>query len=53
MVVLIFLPQPRVHNSKGVQLPCQLIPRPHPLVRRNSLVNQVKFLELVHTFATV
>ena len=30
-----------------------LIPRPHPLTRRNGLVNQVKFVGLVHTFATV
>ena len=30
-----------------------LIPRPHPFVRRNGVVNQVEFLGLVHTFATV
>ena len=30
-----------------------LVPRPHPLTRRNNLVNQVKFLELVHGFATL
>ena len=30
-----------------------LIPRPHPLMRRNSLVNQVKFLGLAHAFATM
>ena len=29
------------------------VPRPHPLMRRNGLVNQVEFLGLVHTFATV
>ena len=30
-----------------------LIPRSHPLTRRNGLVNQIKFLELVHTLTTV
>ena len=30
-----------------------LVPRLHPLMRRNSLVNQVEFLGLAHTFATV
>ena len=30
-----------------------LIPRPHPLTRRNGLVNQVEFLGLARTFATV
>ena len=30
-----------------------LIPRPHPLTRRNGLVNQVEFLWLAHTFVTV
>ena len=30
-----------------------LVPRPHPLTRRNSLVNQVEFLGLVHAFATM
>ena len=29
-----------------------LVPRPHPLTRRNGLVNQVEFLGLAHTFAT-
>ena len=29
------------------------VPRPHSLTRRNSLVNQVEFLGLVHTFAVV
>ena len=28
-----------------------LVPRPHPLTRRNGLVNQVKFLKHVHTHA--
>ena len=30
-----------------------LVPRPHPFMRINGLVNQVKFLGLVHTFGTV
>ena len=30
-----------------------LVPRPHPLTRRNGLVNQVKFCELAHNFTTV
>ena len=30
-----------------------LVHRPHPLTRRNGLVNQVKFLGLAHTFATL
>ena len=33
--------------------PTSLVPRPHPLMRRNGLVNQVEFLGLVHTFATM
>ena len=30
-----------------------LIPRPHPLMRRNGLVNQIKFLGLTGALATV
>ena len=30
-----------------------LVPRPHPLMSRNSLVNQVEFLGLPHGFATM
>ena len=30
-----------------------LITRPHPLMSRNGLVNQVKFLGLAHAFAIV
>ena len=30
-----------------------LVPRPHPLTRRNGLVNQVDFLGLAHSFATM
>ena len=30
-----------------------LVPRPHPLTRRNGLVNQVDFLGLAHAFATM
>ena len=26
--------------------PCSLIPRPHPLMRKNNLVNQVEFIGL-------
>ena len=29
-----------------------LVPRPHPLTRRNGLVSQVEFLGLAHTFTT-
>ena len=29
-----------------------LVPGPHSLMRRNSLVNQVELLGLAHTFAT-
>ena len=37
----------------GESLECSLVPRPLPLMRRNGLVNQVKFLGVAHTFATV
>ena len=30
-----------------------LVPRPHPLTRRNGLVNQVEFLGLAGALATV
>ena len=30
-----------------------LVPRPHPLMRRNGVVNPVEFLELVHALATL
>ena len=30
-----------------------LVPRPHPLTRRNSMVNQVEFLGLAGTLVTV
>ena len=30
-----------------------LVPRPHPLTRRNDLVNQVEFLGLGHAFVTM
>ena len=30
-----------------------LVPRPHPLMRRKGLVNQVKFLGLAHAFMTM
>ena len=32
---------------------CSLVPRPHPLTRRNGLVNQVEFLGLTGALATV
>ena len=41
------------HLSCGCCEGTSLVPRPHPLTRRNGLVNQVEFLGLVHTFATV
>ena len=34
-------------------IPLSLVLRPHPLMRRNGLVNQVDFLGLVHTFAAM
>ena len=39
--------------SRCISLNESLVPRPHPLMRRNGLVNQVEFLGLVYTFATV
>ena len=30
-----------------------LVPRPHPLMRRNGLVNQIEFLRLAGALATV
>ena len=42
-----------VCNTKWPQWKKCLVPRPYPLMRRNGLVNQVEFLGLVHTFATV
>ena len=41
-----------VVRSPGL-LPPSLVPRPHPLTRRNGLVNQVDFLGLAHDFATM
>ena len=35
------------------QLPVVIIKNLHPLTRRNGLVNQVEFLGLAHTFATM
>ena len=32
---------------------CSLVPRPHPLTKRNGLVNQVEFLGLADALATV
>ena len=36
-----------------IQCHPSLVPRPHPLTRRNDLVNQVVFLGMVHSFPTV
>ena len=33
--------------------PYSLVPRPHPLTRRNGLVNQVEFLGLAGALATL
>ena len=40
-------------TQDSCRLDHSLIPRPHPLTRRNGLVNQAKFLGLAHTFASV
>ena len=40
-------------GRKSVMVTYSLVPRPHPLTRRNGLVNQVEFLGLAHAFATV
>ena len=50
-----------MHNAGVVQVISEimyfyiisLVLRPHPLMRRNGLVNQVEFLGLAHTFATM
>ena len=47
---IVSCPDPTLKVRKGHP---SLVPRPHPLPRRNGLVNQVEFLGLVHTFATV
>ena len=44
VLLVLSLEQERLHK---------LVPRPNPLTRRNSLVNQVELLGLVHTFVTV
>ena len=45
---------PSLRHSLTIHLlPPSLVPRPHPLMRRNGLVNQVEFLGLAHTFATL
>ena len=38
---------------KSAMIAISLVPRPHPLTRRNGLVNQVEFLGLAHAFATM
>ena len=44
-----------VHMSPALNRSCvlSLVPRPHPLTRRNGLVNQVEFIGLAHAFATL
>ena len=50
-----------MHNAGVVQVISEimyfyiisLVPRPHPLMRRNGLVNQVEFLGLEHAFVTM
>ena len=56
MTVLHSKPPPRVTSCYSVLLSApdpSLVPRSHPLTRRNSLVNQLEFLGLAGTFATV
>ena len=43
----------RVGPGHETRSTASLVPRPHPLPRRNGLVNQVEFLGLAHTFATL
>ena len=40
-------------NGEALQIINSLVPRPHPLMRRNGLVNQVEFLGLAGALATV
>ena len=44
-------PDPLAGVEKERMVLCSLVPRPHPLTRRNGLVNQVEFLGLAHGFA--
>jgi len=40
-------------SIQGINDAISLVPRPHPLTRRNGLVNQVEFLGLAGALATV
>ena len=44
--------QPIDHPDYITRIYTSLVPRPHSLMRRNGLVNQVELLGLAHTFAT-
>ena len=50
-------PPSTLHEERGVWWwglgSCCLVPRPHPLTRRNGLGNQVEFIGLVGALATV
>ena len=41
------------YEQQGRRNRSSLVPRPHPLTKRNGLVNQVEFLGLAHPFATM
>ena len=41
------------HSHTTTQVSISLVPRPHPLMKRNGLVNQVKFLGPVYAFPTM
>ena len=43
----------REEKGRGRASTDSLVPRPHPLTRRNGLVKQVEFLGLPYAFATV
>ena len=43
----------REKKREGNKRTDSLVPRPHPLTRRNGLVKQVKFLGLPYPFETV
>ena len=51
MAILIIEPK-NTDKLNGISV-SSLVPRPHPLMRRNGLVNQVKFLGLAHALATM
>ena len=47
------VPRPRGRRETWPGYEASLIPRPCPVMRKNGLVNQVKFLRLVGTLVTV